>query len=75
MLLGVGINVTWVTPTPMLFRLFKAFQLCECEFFLEFRVNMYMVGRNEGKDVENEKVKSMYMLPKHVHNMYMGCHA
>jgi hypothetical protein len=26
---GMSINVTWVTPTPMLFRLFKAFLPCE----------------------------------------------
>ena len=36
---------------------------------------MYMVGWNEGKEVENETVKSMYMMPEHVHDMYMGCHA
>ena len=36
---------------------------------------MYMVGVNEGKSVVNEIVKSMYMMVKHVHDMYMGCHA
>ena len=39
----------------------------KCIFFLEFRTNMYMVGKNEGKSVGNENVKSMYMKPKHVH--------
>ena len=34
-----------------------------------------MVGKKEGKNIENEDINSMYMLPKHVHNMYMGCHA
>ena len=34
-----------------------------------------MVGENEGKGVENESVKSMYMLVKHVHDMYMSRHA
>ena len=34
-----------------------------------------MVGKNEGKDIENEIVKSMYMMVKHVHDMYMSCHA
>ena len=34
-----------------------------------------MVGWNEGKSVGNEDIKSMYMLLKHVHDMYMGCHA
>ena len=36
---------------------------------------MYMAGVNEGKSVVNEIVKSMYMMVKHVHDMYMGCHA
>ena len=36
---------------------------------------MYMVGGNWGKGVENERVKSMYMLVKHVHDMYMSRHA
>ena len=36
---------------------------------------MYMVGVNEGKSVVNEIVKSMYMMVKHVHDMYMGRHA
>ena len=47
----------------------------QVSFFLEFCTNMYMVGKNEGKDIENEIVKSMYMMVKHVHDMYMGCHA
>ena len=33
---------------------------------------MYMVGLNEGKSSGNENVKSMYMMVKHVHNMYMS---
>ena len=33
------------------------------KLFLEFCVNMYMVGQNEGKAIGNENVKSMYMLP------------
>lgn len=49
--------------------------ICECDFFSEFCINMYMVGWNEGKSVGNEDIKSMYMLLKHVHDMYMGCHA
>ena len=34
-----------------------------------------MVGENKGKSIGNEDVESMYMLPKHVHGIYMGCHA
>ena len=36
---------------------------------------MYIVWQNEDKSVGNENVKSMYMIPKHVHDMYMGCNA
>ena len=41
-------------------------------FFLEFCTNMYMMGENAGKSSGNEDVKSMYMMVKHVHNMYMS---
>lgn len=34
-----------------------------------------MVGFDEGKSVEDEAIKSMYMLPKHIHDMYMTRHA
>ena len=44
-------------------------------FFLEFRTNMYMVAKNGIKYVDIETVKSMYMMVKHVHDMYMSCHA
>ena len=44
----------------------------KCDFFLEFRTNMYMMGENAGKSSGNEDVKSMYMMVKHVHNMYMS---
>ena len=33
---------------------------------------MYMVEENEGKSSGNKDVKSMYMMVKHVHNMYMS---
>ena len=33
---------------------------------------MYMMGKNEGEHIGNENVKSMYMMIKHVHNMYMS---
>ena len=46
-----------------------------CEFFLEFCTNMYMVGWNGIKCVDNELIKSMYMMVKHVHDMYMSWHA
>jgi hypothetical protein len=36
---------------------------------------MYMVGQNGIKYIDNEIIKSMYMMVKHVHDMYMGCHA
>ena len=44
-------------------------------FFLEFITNMYMVAKNGIKYVDIETVKSMYMMVKHVHDMYMSCHA
>ena len=44
-------------------------------FFSEFCINMYMVGWNEGKSVGNEDINSMYIMPEHIHDMYMGCHA
>ena len=31
-----------------------------------------MVGRNDIKCVDNELIKSMYMMVKHVHDMYMS---
>ena len=36
---------------------------------------MYMVGENDAKCVDNERIKSMYMMVKHVHDMYMSRHA
>ena len=36
---------------------------------------MYMVVENDSKRIENEILKSMYMMVKHVHDMYMSRHA
>ena len=50
-------------PISLIFNAFwEIYQYIE-NFFLEFCVNMYMVGQNEGKAIENENVNSMYMLP------------
>ena len=44
-------------------------------FFLEFCTRMYMVGQNRIKYIDNEQIKSMYMMVQHVHDMYMSWHA
>ena len=44
-------------------------------FFLEFCTNMYMVAINTTKRVDHEIIKSMYMIVKHIHDMYMSRHA
>lgn len=41
-------------------------------FFLEFCTNMYMVAINTTKRVDHEIIKSMYMIVKHIHDMYMS---
>ena len=40
--------------------------------FLEFCTKMYMVGQNRIKYIDNEQIKSMYMMVQHVHDMYMS---
>ena len=41
-------------------------------FFLEFCSNMYTVAIISIKHVDNETIKSMYMMVKYVHDMYMS---
>ena len=43
--------------------------------FLEFCANMYMAAIISIKHIDNEIIKSMYMMVKHVHDMYMSWHA
>ena len=43
-----------------------------CEFFIEFCANMYMVAIISIKHIDNEIINSMYMMVKHVHDMYMS---
>ena len=52
----------FLPPISLTFKAFQKFISTLKNFFLEFRVNMYMVGENEGKAIGNENVKSMYML-------------
>ena len=40
-----------------------------CDFFLEFCANMYMVAIISIKHIDNEIIKSMYMMVKHVHEL------
>ena len=40
--------------------------------FLEFCTNMYMVVAISNKRIDNKTIKSMYMMLKHVHDMYMS---
>ena len=46
--------------------------MVRANFFLEFCTNMYMVVENDSNRIENETLKSMYMMVKHVHDMYMS---
>ena len=41
-------------------------------YFLEFCANMYMVAIISIKHIDNEIIKSMYMMVIHVHDMYMS---
>ena len=83
-------NATWVSHMSILFRLYKAFfeffiiqplyqyfvmsRLQVQLFFLEFRANMYMVGKSSTKQSDNKTVSPMYMMVNHIHDMYMNRH-
>ncbi len=41
-------------------------------FFLEFCANMYMAAISHIKHIDNETIKSMYMMVIHIHDMYMS---
>ena len=69
---NVGCTHAYVmSPFQNLWGIYRHIEL----FFLDFCTNMYMVEENAGKSSGNENVKSMYMMVKHVHDMYMSRHA